>query len=273
MQIQAYLDRIGYAGTPRPDLETLKRVHRAHVEAIPYENLDVQFGRPLTRAIGPIFEKIVERKRGGWCYEMNGLFSWALEKIGFKVTRLAGGVTREKVGDGIVGNHLVLLIDLGDIWLADAGFGDGLIEPVRLREGAFRVGPLECRLDRIDGGWWRYANDPTGSAPSFDFHEDISDEALLEERCRFLQTDPASPFVMNALVQRWRAEAHYSMRGRVLQTINGAGKEKSLIEDAGHYVETLRDTFALDLPEAASLWPKICARHEIVFGAAAPASS
>ncbi len=270
MNLDAYFNRIGYSGAPRADLATLRAVHRAHVEAIPYENLDVQFEKPLTRAIGPTYEKIVERRRGGWCSEMTGLLSWAFEEIGFKVRRLAGGVTRATAGDSVVGNHFVLLVDLDETWLADAGFGDGLIEPVPLREGAFRVGPLDCRLDRIEGGWWRYSNDPTGSAPSFDFHTSVFDEALLEESCRFLQTDPASPFVLNAVVQRWQSDAHYSIRGRVLQAIDGAGKGTSLIEDAGHYVATLRDVFALDLPEAAALWPKICARHEAVFGASPP---
>ena len=270
MRLQAYLDRIGFSGAPRADLATLRAVHRAHVEAIPYENLDVQFGRPLTRAIAPAFEKIVERRRGGWCYEMNGLLCWALEEIGFKVRRLAGGVTRATAGDGVVGNHLVLLVDLDETWLADAGFGDGLIEPTPLCEGAFMVGPLECRLSRIDGGWWRYSNDPTGGAPSFDFHLDVSDEALLDDRCRFLQTDPASPFVLSAVVQRWRDEAHYSLRGRVLQRLDYGGKKTALIDDADRYVATLRDLFALDVPEAAALWPKIRARHEVLFGAPAP---
>ncbi|MEX0644169.1 MAG: arylamine N-acetyltransferase [Parvularculaceae bacterium] len=263
---QAYLDRIGFSGAPRADLATLRALHRAHVEAIPYENLDVQLGRPVTRAIGPTYEKIVTRRRGGWCYEMNGLLSWALEEIGFKVTRLAGGVARAIAGDAVVGNHLVLLVDLGETWLADAGFGDGLIEPTPLREGAFRVGPLDCRLDRVEAGWWRYSNDPTAVAPSFDFHEDVFEETLLEDRCRFLQTNPASPFVQNAVVQRWLNDAHYSMRGRVLQTNDGKGKRTAIIKDAKHYVATLREVFALDLPEAASLWPKICARHETVFG-------
>lgn len=270
-RLKAYLDRIGFKGDARPDLRTLRAVHRAHVEAIPYENLDVQFKRPLTRAPADAFDKIVTRKRGGWCYEMNGLLGWALEEIGFKVTRLAGGVTRAINGDSVVGNHLVLLVDLGETWVADAGFGDGLIEPVRLREGSFQTGPLECRLEKIGGGWWRYFNDPAGGAPSFDFNPDIGDEALLEARCLFLQNDPASPFVQNAVVQRWRDGEHYSLRGRVLQTVAESGKHQETIDSAEDYVAALREIFALDLPEAATLWPAILARHEAVIAAKPPA--
>src|SRR4029078_11594867 len=96
----------------RADLATLRAVHRQHLERIPYENLDVQFGRRLSIEIETIFEKIVSRGRGGWCYEMNGLLGWALEEIGFKVTRMAGGVMRATLGDGNLRNTLVLRVGL-----------------------------------------------------------------------------------------------------------------------------------------------------------------
>src|SRR6185503_6394389 len=99
MDLQAYLDRIGFAGEARPDLATLTALHRAHLLAIPYENLDVQFGTPVTIEPAAAFEKIVTRGRGGWCYEMNGLFGAALDEIGFQVTRLAGGVRRDLMGE------------------------------------------------------------------------------------------------------------------------------------------------------------------------------
>lgn len=268
MQLSHYLDRIGYREPARPDLATLKGVHKAHAESIPYENLDVQLGRPVTRSAADAFDKIVTRRRGGWCYEMNGLLGWALEEIGFKVTRLAGAVMREASGDEAIGNHLVLLVDLDGPWIADAGFGDGLIEPIPLAEGPFKVGPLACRLTAIEGGWTRYINDEKGGAPSFDFHPGVSDETLLEARCSFLQTDPASPFVQNAVVQRWRGGAHYSLRGKVLKVIPHSGEETRLIETAEDYVETLKTVFDLDLPEAAKLWPAISERHEALFSAA-----
>lgn len=260
-----YLARIGCKGAARPDLATLARVHRGHVESIPYENLDVQFGRPVNRDAAAIYDKIVERKRGGWCYEMNGLLAWALEEIGFRVTRLAGAVLREKAGDVVIGNHLVLLVDIGEMMVCDAGFGDGLIEPVPLKEGSFAVGPLSCSIERVENGWLRYRNDPRGGAPSFDFHPQIGDERALERQCRWLQGDPASPFVQNAIVQRWRNDEHYSLRGRVLSIISGRGKETRLISDAAEYVATLK-ILGLDLPEAAALWPRICARHDVVMG-------
>lgn len=268
MQLPAYLDRIGYKGPIRPDAGVLKAVHRAHAESIPYENLDVQLGTPVTRAREAAFEKIVTHRRGGWCYEMNGLLGWALEEIGFKVERLAGGVGRDERGEGAVGNHLVLIVQLDEPWLADAGFGDGLIEAVPLRMGEFTNGPFQCRLEDIGGGWLRYHNDPRGGGPTFDFNRDVTDDALLEKLCSYLQTGEDSPFVMNAVVQRWLTGQHISIRGRVFASLSSDNKIVDVIDSADTYRQMLEERFALALPEAASLWPKICARHDVVFAEA-----
>lgn len=265
MKLQNYFERIGYDGPTRADAATLKAVHRAHVQNIPYENLDVQFGTPVTRSAADAFDKIVTRRRGGWCYEMNGLLGWALEQIGFKVERLAGGVGRDERGDVMVGNHLVLLVQLEELWLADAGFGDGLIEAIPLRTGAFQNGPYQCRIDDIGGGWMRYFSDPRTGGPTFDFNRAVTDEALLESRCRFLQTNVESPFVLNAVVQRWLPDRHISIRGRVLTEFGAGEKSTATIATAEDYVSLLNSRFNLDCPRAAALWPRICARHEEVF--------
>jgi len=261
-----YFARIGYSGTPRVDVETLVALHRAHLTAIPYENLDVQLGRPVTRDIAGIQAKLIHGRRGGWCYEMNGLLSWALEEIGFSLTRLAGGVMRAVAGDQQIGNHLVLLVHLDRPWLADVGFGDGLIDPVPLQEGPITQGFLNFRLERLDQRWWRFHNQPHGGAASFDFAEEAGDPALLDFKCHRLQTDPASNFTLNAILQRRTALGVDAITGRVLKQVRAGGVTKSLIPDAAAYVGHLRDLFGLDLPQAEQLWPKIIARHREVFG-------
>lgn len=271
MDLQAYFDRIGYAGRPRPDLETLRALHRAHLLAIPYENLDVQLGRPLTTDPEAAFDKLVRRRRGGWCYEMNGLLGAALEEIGFKVARLAGGVMRVVRGDEMVGNHLVLRVDLDEPWIADVGFGDGGRDPFPLAEAAFASDGFPLRLERLDEAWWRFHNHEHGGAPSFDFTAAPADEGVLAARCQWLQSDPDSMFVQNAVVQRHTPDSILQLRGRVLRRARPGGVETHLIESADEYVGVLDRELALDLPEAASLWPRICARHDEVFGAAAAA--
>jgi N-hydroxyarylamine O-acetyltransferase len=264
MDLKAYLDRVGFEGTPRPDLDKLTRLHRGHVENIPYENLDVQFARSVSRDPAAIFDKIVTRGRGGWCYEMNGLLSWALREIGFEVTHMAGGVMRAAAGDAKTGNHLVLLVALERPYVADVGFGDGLLEPVPLAAGPIRQRGFAFALEDLGQGWWRFHNDPGGAAASFDFEAKRADEALLDEKCRWLQSEPASPFVQNAVVQRHRPDGFAVMRGRVLKT-RGEDAATREIASAADYVDTLARVFGLDLPEAGQLWPKIEARHRELF--------
>jgi len=244
----------------------LRAIHRAHLFAIPYENLDVQLGRAVTIERPAIFEKIVNAKRGGWCYEMNGLLGWALGELGFKVTRATGAVMREAMGDASNGNHLVLRVELEEgLYLADAGFGDGPIDPIRIAPGDFGAHGFHFGLSRVDRNWWRLHNDPRGGAKSFDFNVAPADETLFERKCEMLQTSPMSPFVQNAVCQRFTKDGLVILRGRTLRHLTAAGVSERLLESERDFLDILKSEFTLDVPQAASLWPKICARHEAVF--------
>ena len=268
MDIGSYLARVGLAKRPDPNLSGLMALHRAHLRAIPYENLDVQLGRPVTIALEPIFKKLVTNRRGGWCYEMNGLLGWALGELGFQVTRATGAVVRQLIGEAAHGNHLVLKVEMDEgLYLADVGFGDGPLDPIAVRPGAFRANGFEFSLSQVESDWWRLHNHPAGGAPSFDFNFAPADESLLERQCQRLQTAPESPFVQNAVCQRHTADGLLVLRGRVLRSITPDCVSERLIECAADYLETLREQFALNLPEASSLWPAICARHDALFGA------
>ncbi|HEX2561780.1 arylamine N-acetyltransferase family protein [Phenylobacterium sp.] len=269
IDLDAYLARIGYAGELAADLTTLRALHRAHLLAVPYENLDVQLGRPLTTDPAAAFEKIVRRRRGGWCYEMNGAFGLALEAVGFPVTRLAGAVLREALGAANHASHLVLKIDLDETWLADVGYGDGPIEPFQPGDGPYDQRGFEFGRERTEDGWWRMRNHR--HAPrSFDVRLEPADEAELAGRCVHLQTAPTSVFVQNAIVQRHTPDGLILLRNRTLRHIWPDRTEERLVEGPVEYVAVLRDVFGLDLPEAEGLWPRICAQHEAAL-APAPA--
>lgn len=255
--LAAYLARIGFSGTPRADLATLNAVHRLHAKAIPYENLDVQLGRPVTRDPRAAFAKLVGARRGGWCYEMNGLMAWMLEAIGFEVTRLAGAVMREQAGDVMIGNHLVLLVELDRTYVADVGLGNGLVEAVPLEAGPIRQGFKRMELERLGDGWWRFRNHKGAMPPSFDFNPDVGDEALLEERCRWSQTDPASPFVVNAVLQRHFGDHFESLVGTTYGILDGAGTRERTIASAHDYARVLRERFGLAVPHVDYLWAKV----------------
>jgi N-hydroxyarylamine O-acetyltransferase len=260
-----YLERIGYSGRAAPDLATLAAIQRAHLESIPFENLDVQLGRPGGAAVDGVFDKIVRRRRGGWCYEMNGLMGWVLEEIGFDVTRLAGGVMRKTAGDRQIGNHLCLLVRLDREYLVDVGFGGSLAKPLPLESGERTDPPFRVALSEIDGGLWRYEEQAHGDPFSFDFTTNAADEALLEEKRLYLERDPSSPFVQTLVAQRRVGDQHLALRGRVFTRTEEGGSIKDLLASADDLISTLRERFGLDAPEAGALWPAICARHEALF--------
>jgi N-hydroxyarylamine O-acetyltransferase len=267
LELSAYLRRIRFDGSVRPDLATLRAIHRAHQCAIPFESVDVQLRRPIGLDLKASYDKIVCRRRGGWCYELNGVMEWALKEIGFEVTRMSAGVMRVQAGDAQLGNHLCLLVRLDQPYLVDVGFGGSLAEPLALRASEREDRPYRLRLNEPGDGYWRFSEIAHGDADafSFDFRVAPADEALFARQCRFLQTDPASPFVQNLVVQRRIADTHLSLLGRVLSVTHATRVDKKLLSSPDELVATLRESFDLDIPEAATLWPSICARHEALF--------
>ncbi|KAH1172220.1 hypothetical protein KIL84_007838 [Mauremys mutica] len=110
MDVGAYLSRIGYQGPTEPTLETLRGLHRCHLFSVPFESLSVHCGEPITLALPLLYDKIVRRRRGGFCYENNGLFLWLLRALGFCAVGLAGRVRNRFTGRlGPPRDHLVLL--------------------------------------------------------------------------------------------------------------------------------------------------------------------
>jgi len=270
MNLQRYLARIGYCAEPRPDIATLRGLLRAHVCSVPFENLDVQLGRPLTTAVADAYDKIVGRRRGGWCYEQNGLFGWALSEIGFEVTRVAAAVMRGDLGDAAHANHLALLVrepEGAGTFLADVGFGGGLFEPLRLAENDAWHEPFRVGLRRLDDGHWQFWEDAGDGEFSYDFHPKAASENALARKCEFLQTDPGSSFVLNLVVQIRAPGRHTSLRGRVLTRRDAAGEEVTTLSSPDQLVQILASEFGLDLPEIADRWPAIVERHERLFGA------
>jgi N-hydroxyarylamine O-acetyltransferase len=265
MNVQAYLDRIGYRGAVRPDLSVLVALQQTHVCTVPFENLDVQLGRPVTTVAEDAYEKIVGKNRGGWCYEQNGLFGWVLEQIGFDVTRVAAAVMRQDRGDASLANHLCLLVatpESSTRYLVDVGFGGSMLEPIELLEGEHTHAPFRLGLEKENDGYWRFWEDLGDGKFSYDFLDEPANEAALQAKCATLQSDPSSIFVMNLVAQLRSQEQHMVLRGRVLHIASANGITRRTLNSADEIVATLASQFGLDLPEAAGLWPRIEARHE-----------
>jgi len=266
MRLADYLKRTGYTGPVTPELAVLAGMLRAHVTHVPFENLDVQLGRRLTIDPEAAFEKIVAKRRGGWCYEQNGLLGWALAEAGFDVTRIAAAVMRNDRGEISTANHLCLLVRTEDSdrrWLADVGFGGSMIRPIPLAVGHHRQAPFRIGLRKTADGYWQFYEDLGDGEFRFDFLAEPGDEAALAARCRFLQTDPSSGFVQNLVAQIRLPDAHKTLRGKVFSQASARGVATHFVETPDELLSILRDIFTLDVPEVADLWPRIEQRHEI----------
>jgi N-hydroxyarylamine O-acetyltransferase len=251
-------------------VDTLRALQCAHACSVPFENLDVQLGRPVSTAVEHAYDKIVAARRGGWCYEQNGLFGGALKEIGFEVTRIAAAVMRAERGEVSAANHLALLVRTVDneaTWLADVGFGGSLLEPIRLEAGEYRHPPDRLGLRHLDDGYWQFWEDPGNGEFSYDFLAQPASEDALDRRCQFLQTDPRSSFVLNLVVQIRAAERHTSLRGRVLSVRDARGEHSTTLESCTELLTTLRQTFGLDVPEIGACWPDIMRRHQQLYPA------
>ena len=274
MKLRNYLRRTGASVSGRPTLELLGDLLRAHVTHVPFENLDVQLGSRLSTDVEAAYEKIVERARGGWCYEQNGLFGWALGELGFDVTRVAAGVMREERGAAADANHLCLLVrlpeDEGSVWLADVGLGGSLFGPLPLAVSTETHPPFRVGLERQPDGRWRFFENSRHGRFSFDFTAAAADEKALSARCLELQTDPESSFVLNLIAQLRLRDEHVALRGRVLTRTKTQGASRRTLDSAEELVGTLESVFGLDVPAAAALWPRIVARHDALFGDAGP---
>ena len=256
-QLDAYLARIGVSRPVSLDIEGLSRLHRAHLMAFTWEALDAFMEWPSSIAPATAFAKMVKGRRGGWCYEMNGLFGAALAALGFRVTRLCGAVDREIIGDLVIGNHLALRVDLDRPYLADVGLGDGIVEPVPLVVGPISQHGFEFSISPTDDGWLRFRNHPRGMAHSFDFRPDYSDEAKMAATLGWLTQDPGSPFT-NALAVILRTEDGYvALKNDCLRHVTAVHVSEQRITSADHLADTFETIFHLDIPEPAIAWEKI----------------
>lgn len=265
MNLKKYLQRIAWSGPVSPTLDTLGGLLRAHNHHVPFENLDVQLGKPLTTSVSDAYDKIVRSRRGGWCYEQNGLLGWALGQIGFEVRRIAASVMRAERGADSHANHLTLLVNLPDDnsrWLVDAGFGGSLLHPIPLEEGIYSHAPFNLGLRRLDDGHWQFWENLGEGDFSFDFEDRPADENAMSDRCHYLQTNEESGFVQNFVCQIRLPDVHLALRGRVLFVSTRDGRTMRTLQSADELVSTLKDEFKLGVPEVAGLWARICARHE-----------
>ena len=153
MNVEAYLRRINYTGSIEPTAQTLRDLQVAHLKTVPFENLSIHAGEPIVLEGEALYKKIVEQRRGGFCYECNGSFAGLLRALGFQVEMLAAGVANRQGGFGPLFDHMALAVTLDERWLVDVGFGDSFLKPLLLDSREVQVqGTQSFRIDE-DGDY------------------------------------------------------------------------------------------------------------------------
>ncbi|HMP43441.1 MAG TPA: arylamine N-acetyltransferase [Roseiflexaceae bacterium] len=257
IDVDAYLMRLGDSGGRSPSPATLRRLHVAHQQAVPFENLDIHLNRPIALDEAALFDKIIRQRRGGFCYELNGLFGLLLRELGFQVTLLSAGVfSRGRFGPEF--DHLALAVEIDGIrWLADVGFGESFREPLLLdsrdiqQEGHHRFQLVDqhpytvLTIEGDDARWVaQYRISPTA--------RQMSDYAGM---CHYHQVSPASNFTRRRICSLTTAEGRVTLSERVLIISRNHEREEQRIEDDAAWLMALRNHFGIDLPAAAAGMP------------------
>ncbi|HEY0080750.1 MAG TPA: arylamine N-acetyltransferase [Pyrinomonadaceae bacterium] len=254
LDIKAYLRRIDYRGSLEPTAEVLRDLQVAHLLAVPFENLSIHAGEPIVLEDEALFDKIVVRRRGGFCYEANGLFAALLRALGFDVRMLAAGVARPDGSFGPEFDHMALAVTLAERWLVDVGFGDSFIEPLRLDERGAQSQP-DGRAYRItpDGDehliLLRRAAASAEWEPQYRFTLRPYTYADYEEMCRYHQTSPESHFTKSRVCSRATPRGRVTLSGmRLIETEAGGRRVERLLESEEEYEAALREHFRIAAP-------------------------
>jgi N-hydroxyarylamine O-acetyltransferase len=247
MNTTAYLERIGYRGSRLPTAETLRELQRAHLLTVPFENLSIHARELIELDDEALFEKIVVRRRGGFCYELNGLFAWLLRSLGFRVTMVAAEVMNPEGKWGPPFDHMALVVALDEHWLVDVGFGDSFVEPLRLEPHTEQAqGRYFYRLDLHDGRFvlMRRGSDGRWKA-QYRFDLTPCEYGDYAEMCRYHQTSPESHFTRNRICSLATTDGRVTISGnRLIVTTEEWRREWELASEAD-YLAALRDRFRI----------------------------
>ncbi|MEK6410687.1 MAG: arylamine N-acetyltransferase [Acidobacteriota bacterium] len=248
MDVSSYLNRINYRGPRDVSAETLRESHKAHLLAVPFENLDIHLGRPIVLDEEKVIHKIVEERRGGFCYELNGAFCALLRALGFEVSMLSAGVAREEGGFDPPFDHMTLLVQLEERWLADVGFGDSFREPLLLDHRSEQVQDNDAYrlveeddhliLERREKDLWK---------PQYHFTLEPYQYSDFGDMCHYHQTSPESPFTKRRTCTLATPEGRITVTGMRLITTSCGERQERELGSHDEWTVALQEHFGISL--------------------------
>jgi N-hydroxyarylamine O-acetyltransferase len=247
LDVAAYLERINYRGSQAPTAETLRALQGAHLLSVPFENLSIHSGQRIILEEEALFDKVVTRRRGGFCYELNGLFAALLRALGFEVDMLSARVANAKGEFGPDFDHMTLLVRLDQPWLADVGFGDSFREPLLIdrreeqvqQDRAYKIVPDSDRLVL----WQRENSDAWKAQYSFNLQPfTFRDYA---EMCHYHQTSPQSHFTQKRVCTRATPQGRITLSELRLITTDNGERNEHMLQDEQEYAKLLGQHFGI----------------------------
>lgn len=250
MNITQYFERISFDGKARVDLRTLKDLHRHHIRSVPFENLDIHTSRPIILDLELLEEKVIRKRRGGFCYELNGLFCGLLRQIGFDVDMISARVFSGPTDYGPDFDHMALVVKLDQPWLADVGFGINFLEPIRLELDIDQQDPDGFfQIDRFDKHYLRLNTSDSKRKwiPSYLFTVEPRTLADFDGMCTYHQTSPESHFTRKRLCTIATERGRITLSDtRLIETINGQKRIREL-KGENDFLQLLKNRFNIVL--------------------------
>ncbi len=253
MNLDAYFSRVGFTGQAAADLATLRTLHRLHIEAIPFENLDVLLGQRIDMSEEAVERKIVAGRRGGYCFEQNTLFRGVLNALGFRTEAFLGRIRRNVPANVRTPlTHMVLRVTIDGIpWLADVGFGSlGTPAPIRLDIDTEQETPLEPRrIARRDGRLLHQARLGDEWVDLYEFTLDDPAPMDFEVGNWFSCTHPKANFVNNLVVTRVEGTSRLLINNRefIVRHLDGTAEKREIGAHA-ELLELLASRYGLTFP-------------------------
>lgn len=249
MNIEKYLTRIVYNGNVQPDLHTLKQLQKQHLLHVPFENLDIHYNTPIRLDTEAIFRKVVDHKRGGFCYELNGLFLELLDSLGFKTKRISGRVyNKETLEFGQEYDHqaIVVLID-DEEYLVDVGLGEFAFAPLKMELNTVQHDVRgDYTIREYDGEYLIiYKVDSTKKIPQYIFKNTHRDCEEFTEMCNYHQTSPESPFTQNKLVSLPTENGRTTLTDDKLKVSENGNTSETAVADKAEFEDKLRKIFGI----------------------------
>ena len=247
MEIEKYLARFHATNDQNPSLQQLTDLQYLHMTEIPFENLDVIRRVPIYLNLNSIYEKIVLRNRGGYCYELNGLFHWLLERLGYDASLIAATVCRPNGQWAKPETHAAILVQLDEPYLVDVGFGDSTILPIPLNgspktdvSGTYMVQPT-------GNGFFDLIRSRNGeSRPLYRFSTSVKQLPDFHEGCVFNQVSPDSTFTHADIVTIAKPTGRLTLHDRELTEFENGFKSSKTISEV-EIEQLLSDSFGIEI--------------------------